>query len=521
MTRLLRSGSTRWPYLVGLLVLLLTGGPYLWAWMHESEQWAFTGFLFGVEDGLSYIAKMRAGAQGAWLFHTPYTTQDSRGVPVYGLYLALGHLLSPRAPFGAFVALYHWARILAVVALVAALARLLPWLLPGRPRAQAAAALWTLLGGGFGWLAYGLGWQPSLGWAPLSFYAPEAFGFLAVWGLPHLAAARAAWLYGWWAYTHHRWRQALAALLAVLVLQPLYLVPLLLLWTGTAWLQRGESAATKAHRVLLLGWLLSSLYWGWLLWARFTDPVIQAWEAQNNVRMVPPLALALAYGPWLPWVLYGARQWWQQHPRRARVVGLWLLTVAGLVWVPTSVQRRLLEGVWLIWGVLALEGAQRAGQGRGRLGRWVVYGPLALSAVSPALLLMMAWQAGQHPGEPLFRPRPEVVAMQTWGATVPLGAGVLAAYPSANALPAYAPVRTPNGHPVESPNWQAQRAQVAAFFAASTSEAQRRAWLRAWRVQWVWWGPRERSLGTWDPRRAPYLKTAFQAGPYWVLQVEP
>ena len=504
-----RNQATAWPWGPALLVLALTTAPYLWAAAHANEDWTFTGFLFAVDDGLSYIAKMRLGAQGAWLFRTPYTTRPTVGLPAFTAYLALGHLLHPRAEYAAFVLLFHAFRLAALLGLVHALHRVLTWLLPAHPRWRTAVLLWTTLGGGLGWLPYALGRGAWVGWAPLSFHSPEAFGFLAVWGLPHLTAARALWLYALWAYAHDRPRRALAAALALLAFQPLYIVPLALLWLALL--------RPKPQRVvpLVLASLAWSAYWAYMLWARFTDPIVQAWDAQNNVRLVPWPALLLAYGPWLPWVGVGWNRLRARAPRPARALAFWLLAVAGLMLVPTSVQRRLLEGVWWAWGLLV---AHAMGANRARIWRLA---PWALAAVSPALLLAAAWHAAARPGPPLFRARAEAQAMHAWAQQAPLGAGILAAYPTSTTLPAWAPVRAPLGHPVESPGWEQKRAALRTFFAPRTPDDQRRAWLRQLRVQWLWWGPTERGLGSWDPRNAPYLEPAFRQGPYWVFRVRP
>ncbi|NPA30838.1 MAG: hypothetical protein GXO37_02440, partial [Chloroflexi bacterium] len=371
--------AAAWPWWVGLLVAALTSAPYVRAAAHADAQWAFTGFLFAVDDGLSYIAKMRLGASGAWLFRTPYTTEPTVGLPAFTAYLALGHLLHPRSPHTAFVLLFHIFRLAALAGLVAALHRVLTWLLPAWPRGQAAVALWTLLGGGLGWLLYPLGLGQRLGWAPLSFYAPEAFGFLAVWGLPHLTAARALWLYAWWAYAHDRFGRAWAAAGALLLFQPLYIVPLALLWTATAWLRRREPAARARLVTLALAALLWTAYWGFMLWARAADPVVRAWDAQNNVRLVPWPAFALAYAPWLPWVVRGWASWRGEHSVAARALAFWLVAVALLAGLPTSVQRRLLEGVWWAWGLLAVRGAAAWSRATGGSRRGLVWAPLGLT----------------------------------------------------------------------------------------------------------------------------------------------
>ena len=63
----------RWCLGLSVVLMLLTSIPYLVGFQEQRGAWAFTGFVFGVGDGNSYIAKMLQGAAGAWLFRTPYS----------------------------------------------------------------------------------------------------------------------------------------------------------------------------------------------------------------------------------------------------------------------------------------------------------------------------------------------------------------------------------------------------------------------------------------------------------------
>jgi len=82
----------KWVLGYSLALAAITSLPYLVAGLNQGADWRFTGFLFGVEDGNSYIAKMLAGYQGAWLFRTPYTTVEQVGVLAFLPYLLLGKL---------------------------------------------------------------------------------------------------------------------------------------------------------------------------------------------------------------------------------------------------------------------------------------------------------------------------------------------------------------------------------------------------------------------------------------------
>src|SRR5262245_32821888 len=70
--------------LYAVFLALFTSIPYWLAWRaaDTSGDHIFSGFLFGADDGHSYIAKMRLGAQGQWNFYLFYTAEehDSAGL---------------------------------------------------------------------------------------------------------------------------------------------------------------------------------------------------------------------------------------------------------------------------------------------------------------------------------------------------------------------------------------------------------------------------------------------------------
>src|SRR4030042_5724369 len=91
MGRVTRS-EWRWVLIFAAAASVLPALPYLAAYSAQGEEWRFSGFLFGVEDGISYIADMRQGADGAWLFRIPYTTEPHSGALLSLPFLLLGKL---------------------------------------------------------------------------------------------------------------------------------------------------------------------------------------------------------------------------------------------------------------------------------------------------------------------------------------------------------------------------------------------------------------------------------------------
>ena len=55
-----------WAVAWAAIILTITSLPYLYGAAISTPTNQFGGFVIGVEDGNSYLAKMRLGASGAW-----------------------------------------------------------------------------------------------------------------------------------------------------------------------------------------------------------------------------------------------------------------------------------------------------------------------------------------------------------------------------------------------------------------------------------------------------------------------
>lgn len=79
---------------------------------------------------------------------------------------------------------------------------------------------------------------------------------------------------------------------------------------------------------------------------------------------------------------------------------------------------------------------------------------------------------------------------------------ILATAESGNRLPRHVPARVFVGHWTLTPDYAARRAEAEAFFGGLDAEAAR-SMLETWGVDWIWIGPRERSLGGLGRRGVP------------------
>ena len=523
-------GEKVWSIAVGIVLAVVTTLPFLLAYERQGTDLRFTGSLFAVEDGNSYIAKMRRGAEGDWLFRSPYTADEQAGVPAFLGYLLLGKLASGQGSHEQLVALFQLARILAIPLMVFATYRFVSrFVLEVRWRRW--AAILAIVGGGLGWLVFLSGSSSWLGSQPLELYSPETFGFLAALTFPHLLLARAFLLLGLDAYlgSVDRPRAAWVAagwLVLLTVMQPLSIVAataaigahqLLLFARAAARHERPgilrslrPAAIALAAPILVLG--------GYGLLLR-RDIFLQTWAAQNILNSPHPAHYLLAYGLLLPFVFLGMRRVWRQEHGEGLMLLGWAAVLPVLAYAPTVIQRRLPEGGWVVLATLAaigLGGARLRDSVRWRLAA----AALALSMVSPTLLLFGAFRGAAAGLTPAFQPANQVAAFEWLAENAESGAVVLTAFQTGNALPAWAPAFVVIGHGPESADLKALTPRVDSYFADSGAGTQAAALLQEFGVGYVFVGDAERALGFDAARLPPSLTVVYSEGGIVVYRVE-
>ncbi len=517
----------RWCLLYALILAGLTTLPYTRAAINAKQDWEFTGFVFAVEDGNSYIAKMRRGSVGEWLFRSPYTAVEQRGVIAFTPYLLLGKLAGSDPSHRCLVTLFHAFRILTIPLAVVATYRFIGHLLESEVLRKWGTVIATA-GGGLGWLLVMLGAGRWLGSLPLDLHSPEAFGFLSFYGIPHLVLARAALLYGlaWYLESQNApaktWWSGVAFLILALA-QPISMLVVV--------------AAMAAHWILLLGttsytglwkpWLLRvrrgiwsllipAPYMVYLVYAYSTDPYLRVWGGQNLIPSPHPLHFLMAYGLMLIPASLGAWRLLRESADEAVFPLAWVLAAPALAYAPLGIQRRLTDGLWVVIVALAARGLYNLGS-RKRLAAALL---ALLSFPSSMILLLGGIQASTEPGEPIFRPAKEAQSFEALGGIAGPEDVVLASFDTSNALPAWAAVYLVVGHGPESAGLAQVLPRVQAFYAADTEDAERLRLLDEQRVDFVFVGPSEAQLGDWHPQRSAILDLRFELNGYSIYAVK-
>jgi hypothetical protein len=551
-----------------LVVLLLTSIPYWLAWSREGEEWSFSGFMLGVQDGASYLAKLRLGARGLWDFYLLHTPEPHTGTPLINLpYILPGQVIrlfvpldDPRLPY-VLIGVFHLLRWLWGALFIAAVYGFVARFLR-RPADRVLALVLVTLGGGLGWLLAVTGNGEWLGSLPVDLFVPEAFPFHMLYGLPHLALAGAGMLGGLtllldkestqrklllqrsrgaegqrkveqlaviqepaanhlkpetsnlqpsgWKLEAGSWALTTLCWLITGLSVPFYLAVIyvvLAAWGLAAWISQRRFPMVLLRRALLPALLTLPLF-GYYALAFQGNPALAQWSAQNLLPSPHPLHYLLAFSLILLPALWGARRAWNRARLdfRQALLLAWPVIVPLLVYLPINVQRRLAALVIVPLAILAVMGLRWLIHQRPRL-RFAR--PLLLTAMlaTSAFLIFTGSLSALNPRVPIFREAAEVRALQWLNQQAPAESVVLAAFETGNVIPAYTDLRPFVGHGPESLFALAKTDQTEAFFGGQMGEAERLALYREFSIRYILYGPLERKLAETaglDPTAPPW-----------------
>ena len=531
----------RWVLAWSWWPLLLTSFPYLLAAALATDERAFGGFVYAVEDGYSYLAKMRLGAEGAWLFRIAYTPEPHHWALFFPFHILLGkvaRLLPGGDLTTCMVWTYHGARLVCGLLLLLMVYR---FLAAFTERIVVRRWAWLLVtwSGGLGWLLVVLGQPGWLGSMPLDFILPEGFTFLVLYGFPHIALARALLLVGmvgmlhaWgWGRLRSDLRSALGSGLAWLtmgLIVPFYVAVAWAVLGGAwvVWAVRRRRIPWRALWMAALAMAVSAPIVLYSAWMFTVDPVYQVWGTQNRILSPHPLHYLVAYGVPLAWAAVSLRDVW-----RDAGPGWWALAWVGvvplLVYLPINIQRRLVEGVQVPLSLLAAWGMVRVRESLRRMPQGWMAAVLVTLSLTNVLLIGGNCLALRGLPAPIYRDVEEIAALDWLAGEVDFDDVVLTAYETGNYLPARVAARAFVGHGPESVHAEEKKALVARFFSETSETVDRTVddrWrqrlLREYGVDYVFWGPAERRLGAFDPTGASYLRPVYRSAGYIVFRVE-
>jgi hypothetical protein len=491
MRPIIHRDEWRWVALVSAFVIVISVGLNVWFALNTPPTFHFNGFVYGWDDGNSYLATMREGKRGMWLYTLPYSAEPGEPFFLFIHYIALGHFA--RWLDLNEVVVFHGARLLGgallLVSLYALVAR---FFVDVRTRRYAFALI--IFGSGLGWLSAFLGHTTPDWWQA------EAFPFLSILANVHFPWAMAAfvWLIDLLTDTSPtsrlNWLRLIVGAMLLSLIQPYALVTIVVvaaLWS-VMWIIR--------HRSLPLNTLLRAVIVGiaaapfalYYRWALENIPSYRGWEQQDITLSPPPTDYLIAGGVAQVFALIGiavmARTLRRETHADALLLLIWIVVSPVLMYLPVIHQRRFAFALFIPLAILAVIGITHGPQ------RWM---PrlrallLIFASLGNILLLLIILLGTSAYPRSLFFTRAEWEGITYLRNTMP-DQIVLSSPEMGLFIPAWSDQRVVYGHPNETLNAKLHRAEVEQFFAGTLANAD--TFLRS--VDFIFVGPRERALGT-------------------------
>jgi hypothetical protein len=486
-----------WAWVAGLtaLTLLIINLPYFMAYALSDSQRTFTGILYALADGHSYLAKMRMGWRGEWLFTLPYTAEPGPGVFLFSYYLFLGH--AARWTSLSLDLVYHAARLFNSALFLFSAYHFSAHFF-GTARARLAAWLFFAWSSGLSWIAVLAGAFTPDAWIA------ESLPFLTLFSNAHfpLTWALMLWLFERTLPGFQAGRASIATYVAIALgttllaqVQPMTFATMGVVLGGLALaraIARREFVWREWAPLIVFG-VCAAPWVAYALWATQSQPALRVWNAQNFTPS-PPWKEALLWGG-APFALaiVGAAHVARRRTNQDQALLAWLILGLLIVYAPLALQRRLSIGLWTPAAILAAIGVQEVLWPK-VAARWR---PMALAlillAVLPNAALILAGGIGGALARPpeLFYSRAEAAALE-WLAANARGAVVLADPEMGMFIPGRTDSRVIYGHPYETVNAEATRQAVLDVFAGRVALDE---FLTEHPAQFVFYGPREKSLG--------------------------
>lgn len=491
--------DARWAIGWSAIAVTLASAPYLAAYIFTPPGEVFSGLLSNPQDANSYLAKMRQGYDGGWLFHLPFTAEEHSGAPLFFLYILLGKLASILRLNLVFT--YHLARAIFGLVMLLSVHCLYVKLTTDR-RVRRSAFLLLAFGSGLSWL---IGLRGHLA---TDLTVPESNTFHILFASPHFSFALAALV---WSLLFHikateESRHSYGVLSGALALAAVSAQPFLYLTfvvIGLIWstLSLKSGNGTGRLRTVLGSYALLSfiplpfllLVYLYLYW----DPVLARWTSQN-VTLSPPLwDYILGYG--LPFVLaiLGAKTLWRSEESgvlKGRFIVLWLISMLILVYLPVAFQRRLSFGLHVPLSLAAGVGLIETNTWLRAKGAFIL-AAVGLSAPTSLFLAATAVLGPLHLHSPFYILEDEVRAYNWLRNNTEESDIVMAGRISGNQIPGWTGRRVVWGHRFETIDADRKLKLIEEFYGGGLSVDESVKSLTDIKATILYYGQMERGMG--------------------------
>jgi hypothetical protein len=526
-------------WIVSYAVLLLTLIPHAAGWLRVvrgdfAAYQAYSSLAPG--DTNVYFSYMEQARQGALAFENLFTGELQKPTILHPLWLIGGRLSA--AVQLSIPAAFQLLRVVSSAFFLWAVFRFLGWLgLSSRERRW--AFLVVALGSGIGFaFAPWVNFDLTKTFFSTDLWVSESNTFTTLMHSAPFPLSQALLLLIFQSFLTH-WRDSrthsllptggLLLLLSFIHTYDLLTVSAVLMAYGIVLLLRNEiSNPSELLRYIRRGMLLipftvpAALYF-WFVLGK--EPAVSGWLSQNITRSPNFLAYLAGFGLLIPLALIGVRSVLRARRERLVFAITWLVTSAVLIYLPhLTLQRRLANGMHIPLAALAGIGIfwlmnYLRSRSRSLVAPVIALISLILVATPLTLIARDAVYTLSQGGDnhPYFLSSDEVAAqsylLQNLGSR-----DVVYAHPWTGNELAGLGIRVFIGHIHQTVRWAEKRKALDDFFTEWT-EADRKQYVAQNGITWIYYGPRERALGSWNPALSPWLEAQLHSGDITLYKV--
>ncbi len=521
--------NVRLVLVVALVVAVVTEIPFLLGSRWAPRGTVYDGLVGVTDDQNMYFSFIRQAAEGRWLFVDRLTHLDHQPVLLNLEWLAVGRLMAWLN--GAQAWAYAIWRMAGIGMLVGGF-----WLLAGvvgLTQFQRNLALWMCaFGGGFGWIALALergGLIPQFPAATLDL-SNTIHPFSQMFAVPHLSVSHGLSLLFLATYikgeeTGRLYWYAFAAGLAVVhgLIRPYDLILIYGIIPLFIMAERALTGAWPLRTTLLrtLPLLATAPVVGYYVELFHYHPVFKHWASQGEVQSfsIPGHFFSFGVAGLLCLVRLCLLRRFPFRSSGERLLFIWVAAVLvlvhardipGLGFLPYSpIFRVTLPSTMLLLGACLLKPLENVWSNRparGRMSLLVAF--VAVNSLGSAVwVVKVCWNLKRFPDHYFAVAERDAFAWLNEHAQV--SDVVLTTLPSGNRLARYASCRCVLGHWSVTPNVKHVSSQVKHFFANDLPGNEAAALLDEFHARWIYRGPHEKQLGSFDPQTLPGVSERF------------
>jgi hypothetical protein len=536
------SQEWRFVWAVIVTVLVFTGLPYLYGYLSSPPERQFMGLMLDVPDHGQYLSWWRS-FQSSVLVGNRLTPEPNEPAFFNLLWWVLAQV-SRWTGLG-YAPVYQAFRVIAGGSFLWAAYRLIARFL-SEVRQRRTAFLLVALSSGLGWVLVVLKYTVTKGELlfPLDVYIAEGNSFLCIMGYPHFAFAvtfiALTLEFVWRGWQERRMKHMVVAGVLALLLGWMHAYDLLLIYgiMGAFGLFIWWKRRKFPWWFLFGGVLVCVLSCSGAVYSVILTTVDPLWEevlaqfANAGVYTPSPLHLAILFGfPLLlalaTWIGLAWRKEWSEENL---FVMAWFLAGAVLNYIPTDFQIHMLNSWQLPIMILVAKGLHDfVAPAITRLGlklRGISWERLVVAAfvlaVLPTNLYLWAWrfvELTRH-DYPYYLYRDDTAALDWLRENTEPEDIVLSSLTIGQYVPALGGNTAFLAHWAQTVGFYDKQERVALFFDSAVSDTERLDTVRAFGVDYVFYGPAERALGDYDPATTPWLSLAFSTSQVSVFRVE-